>query len=112
MIKLTPNAARQIREAAKQGKMEGLALRLAAVRKADNSLHYGMGFDDAQLEDDKIFHCEGVDVVVAGSSVELLNGTTVDYVELEAGQHRFIFLNPNDPNYSPPAADAGGRENG
>ncbi len=29
----------------------------------------------------------------------------MDYVELEAGTYNFIFLNPNDANYSPPGDD-------
>ena len=33
----------------------------------------------------------------------LLEGTTLDYVELEPGEHQFIFMNPNDANYTPPA---------
>jgi iron-sulfur cluster assembly protein len=104
MITLTPAAARQIRESAKQGKMEGMPLRLAALRKPDQSLHYGMGFDDAELEGDQTVHSEGVDIVVAPASAAIVRGMTIDYVELEGGQHHFIFLNPNDPNYAPPAA--------
>jgi iron-sulfur cluster assembly protein len=26
----------------------------------------------------------------------------MDYVEIEPGQFRFIFLNPKDPHYTPP----------
>ncbi len=29
----------------------------------------------------------------------------MDYVEMEEGAYRFIFLNPNDANYSPPSRD-------
>ena len=104
MIKLTPAAARQIRESAKQGRMEGMPLRLAAIRKPDRSLHYGMGFDDAELEGDRIFHSEGVDIVVAPASAPVVEGMTIDYVELDGGLHQFIFLNPNDPDFTPPAA--------
>lgn len=108
MIKLTPAAARQIREAAKQGRMEGLALRVAAVRRPDQTLHYAMGFDDSQLDGDQVFKNEGIEVVVAASSFPLLSGMTIDFVELQPGQPSFIFLNPNDPNYQPPAAAADG----
>src|SRR5581483_6069256 len=108
MITLTPAAARQIRESAKQGKMEGMGLRIAAMRQPDNGLHYAMGFDDTQLEGDQVFKSEGIDIVVAASSFSLLQGMTVDFVELEPGRHQFIFLNPNDPNYKPKDADTRG----
>jgi iron-sulfur cluster assembly protein len=33
---------------------------------------------------------------------ELLSGTVIDFVELEPGDFHFIFMNPNDANYTPP----------
>jgi iron-sulfur cluster assembly protein len=43
-----------------------------------------------------------VAIIIAPSHVNALRGATMDFVEIEPGQHRFIFLNPNDPEYSPP----------
>ena len=103
MIKVTPAAAKQIKHSAKEAHLEGLALRVAATRQADGSIHYGMGFDDAGRENDLKFDSEGIEVVVAPTSLDLLDGTTIDFVELEEGKNEFIFVNPNDPNYSAPA---------
>jgi iron-sulfur cluster assembly protein len=103
MIKVTPEAANQINESAKQGQTEGLALRLAAKRKEDGSIEYMMGFDDSNYDDDIQIDSEGVKLVTGASYVELINGMTIDFVEIEPGQFNFIFLNPNDPNYQPPA---------
>lgn len=102
MITITPDAAAQIRTAAKQGRMEGMALRIAAQRNADGHIQYAMGFDDSTRTDDTRISSEGVDLVVASTSTILLEGTTLDYVELESGRFEFIFMNPNDPNYRPP----------
>lgn len=102
MITITPAAAAQIRSAAKQGRMEGMALRIAAQRNADGQIQYAMGFDDSTRSDDTRFSSEGVDLVVASTSTMLLEGTTLDYVEIEPGRNEFIFMNPNDPNYRPP----------
>jgi len=41
-------------------------------------------------------------VVYSPDDAPLLQGATLDYVELESGQSDFIFLNPNDPHYVPP----------
>jgi len=96
MISVTPAAARQIQASAKQGDMENLPLRIAVTRMEDGSFHYAMGFDDVSREGDKTFRSEGIDIVVAPPSLELLTGTVIDYVELD-GKWEIIFINPNDP---------------
>jgi iron-sulfur cluster assembly protein len=102
MITITPAAAEQIRASADQGQMAGLPMRIAAKRNPDGSIHYGMGFDDAQHEGDIQVSSEGIDVVIAEPSQALLKDTTLDYVELEPGVFQFIFMNPNDANFTPP----------
>ena len=89
MITVTAEAAKQIKLSAKQGKSEGMPLRIAATRNEDESIHYGMGFDD-------------IEIIVSPISAELLNNTVLDFVELEPGKQQFIFMNPNDPGYTPP----------
>ena len=102
-IEVSISAANIIKKSAIESKLENTPLRIAATRNADNSIHYGLGFDDVDNKVDKDHHFEsnGIAIVVAESSLELLNGTTIDYVELEPKQFNFVFLNPNDPNYSP-----------
>ena len=39
MITVTPSAADQIRLSARQGRMEGLPMRIAATRNPDGSIH-------------------------------------------------------------------------
>lgn len=105
MITLTASAARQISAAAHQTLGGQTAakptLRLAVKRDADGSFQYAMGFD-AESEDDIVTHAQGCTLVALPAYVELLNGLTIDYVELEPGRFEFIFLNPNDPDYVPP----------
>jgi len=102
MITVTPAAAAQIKLSAEQGKAEGMSLRIAASRNSDNSIHYGMGFDDSK-EDDVVVTTEDIDIVISNDSAALLKDTTIDFVELEPEKYQFIFLNPNDPNYKPPS---------
>jgi iron-sulfur cluster assembly protein len=103
MITITSAAAKQISTSANQGNMEGLSMRIAAKRNPDGSIHYGMGFDDQQLEGDLHIISEGINIVISETSKILLEGTTLDYVELEPDEFQFIFMNPNDANYTPPA---------
>lgn len=110
MFTVTPAAAEQIRNSAKQGQMEGMPLRIAARQDPDGSLQYAMGFADAQTDEDLSTVSEGITIVISPSSYEFIKGTTLDYVELEQGQHHFVFMNPNDPSYVPPTEQEGGSE--
>jgi len=110
MITVTPNAAQQIRIAATQAQCDEMGLRIAARRDDAGALHYAMGFDDAR-GDDLVISCEGVALVVSPAETALLDGMTLDYVELEPGDFRFIFQNPNDAAAAPgdaPGCGGGG----
>jgi iron-sulfur cluster assembly protein len=102
MITLTPAAADQIRKSASEGNNSDLPLRIAAKRETEGNISYAMGFADKHDQNDLSFNTEGVTIVIAPVSLELIKGMTIDFVELEAGQSNFIFLNPNDPSYVPP----------
>jgi iron-sulfur cluster assembly protein len=107
MITVTESAAKQIRIAAGHAEAEDMGLRIAARRDEHGSLHYAMGFDEAR-GDDLVLASEGIALVVSPEHRDLLDGMTLDYVELEAGDFRFIFINPNDASPASPAPDAGG----
>ena len=103
MITVTPSAAQQIRIAATQSDADEMGLRIAARRDADGSLHYAMGFDEAR-NDDRVVSSEGIALVVSPQHADLLDGMTLDFVEFEPGDFRFIFVNPNDVAGEPASA--------
>ena len=107
MFNLTPAAAEQIRnDAAAQPSGEELPPHLrVAAKLEDGELVYGMGFDD-ERENDTIIESDGVTLVIAPRSQELLEGATLDFVELRPGEFQFIFINPNEapPDACPPSA--------
>jgi iron-sulfur cluster assembly protein len=103
MITITPAAAGQIKTSAEKGDMQALSMRIAAKRNPDGTIHYGMGFDDNKLDGDMHINAGGIEVVIGESSHLLMGGTTLDFVEIEPGTWQFIFMNPNDANYTPPA---------
>ncbi|MES9898160.1 MAG: iron-sulfur cluster biosynthesis family protein [Sedimenticola sp.] len=102
MFKVTEAAAEQIKEAAKQGGTEGMALRMAARKKDDGSIEYIMGFDEEREQDTRV-DADGTNVVISPDSVALLEEAVMDYVEMAEGDFRFIFLNSKDPTYVPPS---------
>ena len=105
MITVTARAAAQIAQSAPQPGAGSACLRLAARLDDKGVIEYGMGFDD-KAEDDLQVESGGITVLVAAGSVELLSGATLDYVEINPGERRFIFINPNDPSHKPPKAAA------
>jgi len=101
ILTFSPAAITQIKLNVQESEHGNLALRIAAQMTADETVQYGIGFDDIK-EDDIVIDGDGFKAVISPDCLELLNGSHVDFVEIEKGQHHFIFLNPNDPSYKPP----------
>lgn len=78
-----------------------MALRVAVRENADGSFNYKMGFDEP-TENDLRLISEGIEVIMDPSFEDRLEECTLDFVELNAGDWQFIFLNPADPHYVPP----------
>jgi iron-sulfur cluster assembly protein len=100
-IKLTDSAIEQAKKSARDSGSEKMALRIAAQRREDGSIEYAMGFDE-EADTDTTSEYDDLTVVVAPTSIDLLSGAILDFVQLEGGEQQFIFLNPNDPTYVPP----------
>ncbi len=101
IISFSPAAIAQIKTNIQDSEHDIMALRIAATMTADETINYGMGFDETK-EGDAQFSYDGVNFLVSPNCLELLNGAHVDYVKIKNDQHHFIFLNPNDPNYKSP----------
>lgn len=100
MINVTPQAAEQIARSAQQTGAGSASLRLAARVDGRGALEYGMGFDDRADGDTQVV-ADGITLLISAGSIELLSGATLDYVEINPGEWRFIFINPNDPSHKP-----------
>jgi iron-sulfur cluster assembly protein len=96
MIRLTPAAARQIRQAAGAGDGDAVSLRIAAKAGADGALEFGMGFDEPRSGDLEIA-AEGITLLVAKPSQELVTDTVVDFLEVAPGDFRFVFAHAEEP---------------
>ena len=101
MITVTPQAAAQILKSAPQAGAGNPCLRLAARLDDKGVIEYGMGFDE-KVEGDTEVVSNDVTIFVSPGSVELLTGATLDFVEINPGEWRFIFINPNDPSHKAP----------
>jgi len=99
MITVTETANDQIEISRSEANLPDLPLRIEIQVQKDGSFHYIMGFDDnINAGDSKV---EGSNIIYNEASKPLIEGMTLDFVELD-GKNQFIFLNPNDPNYRAP----------
>lgn len=92
-IDLTPSAAKRVAAIAqKQGKPA--ILRLAVDGGGCAGFQYRFGLADAVESDDTVAVRDGVTLVVDPTSLELLDGSAVDFVE-SLGGAAFRVTNPN-----------------
>lgn len=72
----------------------GTMLRVTVSGGGCSGFQYGFSFDDVQGEDDRIFERDGVKVVIDDTSLDLLGGAEIDFVEDLVGSS-FQIRNPN-----------------
>ncbi len=90
---LTPSAASRVSTiAARQGKPA--ILRLAVDGGGCSGFQYRFGLSDTVEADDAVTQVDGVQLVVDPVSLDLINGSAVDYVE-SLGGSAFRVTNPN-----------------
>ena len=106
MFLLSAAAAAEIRATAPRSGAEGLALRVAARLDDDGALAFGMGFDE-QRECDLPLEIDGVQLLIGQPSQPLLDGTVLDFVEIEPGQHGFVLAPQETPDDTPRGGGCG-----
>ena len=93
-ITITDSAALRIAALKTQEAAEGAFLRIAVSGGGCSGFQYGLSFDEERNPDDVVFEHGGVRVVVDEVSLDLLNGSEVDFVEDLMGAS-FQIKNPN-----------------
>lgn len=101
IFEITDAASAQIIKSAKDSDSEGWPLRIAVNITDDGKYNYVMGFDQSKEEDLRL-KINKIEVIISPDSMINLKNCKLDYVELEKNRNEFIFLNPNDPAYTPP----------
>src|ERR1043166_1120132 len=93
-ITISDSAARRIAALKTQEAAEGAFLRIAVSGGGCSGFQYGLSFDEERNPDDVVFEHGGGRVVVDEVSLDLLNGSEVDFVEDLMGAS-FQIKNPN-----------------
>lgn len=95
-VTITERAAKHVSNfLAKRGK--GVGVRLGVRTSGCSGMAYKLEFVDAIDQDDLVFECNGVKVVVDPKSLPYIDGTELDFAR-EGLNEGFKFNNPNVKN--------------
>jgi iron-sulfur cluster assembly protein len=92
-ISITEPAADRVRNYL-QARGKGVGLRLGVKKTGCNGFAYVVNYADSIEHSDVVFEQRGIKVIVDPQSLELIDGTEVDFVK-EGLNEAFRFRNPN-----------------
>ena len=93
-LQLTPKALAKVTSIMKQEKKKNAVLRISVLAGGCSGNTYDMEIIDEAVKSDLHFKQDGVLISVDRSSMDYLNGTTVDFVDT-LNESGFKFANPN-----------------
>jgi iron-sulfur cluster assembly protein len=94
VVSLSDAAAEKLRELTKEEANPEVGLRVYVYSGGCSGFRYGMMLEDAPTAEDRILEANGVKVYVDGKSIDLLQGSQIDYVDTLMGAG-FTVNNPN-----------------
>ena len=94
VVSLTDAAAMKLRELTAEEANPQIGLRVYVYSGGCSGFRYGMMLEDAPTDEDRVLQANGVRVYVDGKSVDLLQGSQIDYVDTLMGAG-FTVNNPN-----------------
>jgi iron-sulfur cluster insertion protein len=93
-IAISESAAKRVALLRVQENATDAFLRIAVSGGGCSGFQYGFSFDDTRQDGDQVFERDGVQIVVDDTSLDLLNGAEIDFVEDMMGAS-FQIKNPN-----------------
>lgn len=94
MITLTDNVTTKVSSLIVQEKNDQLKLRVYVTGGGCSGFQYGFKFDENTSEDDTFITKDGITVLVDSTSIQYLEGSTLDFTESLTGS-QFVIQNPN-----------------
>lgn len=93
-VTVSENAAKRIAQLIAMEGDQDLMLRLSVSGGGCSGFQYGFSFDKSAQQDDHLFERNGVKVIIDDTSLDLLSGSEIDFVEDLVGAS-FQVKNPN-----------------
>jgi len=92
-LSLTQSAAERVRRYL-DARGSGIGLRVGVKKTGCNGFAYVVNYADEADESDTVFEDRGIKLIVDPKSLELIDGTEIDFVK-EGLNEAFSFRNPN-----------------
>lgn len=80
-VEVTDSAAKRIAFILSQEEHKGMMLRISVSGGGCSGFQYGFTFDDTVADGDHVVRRDGATVVIDETSLEMLSGARIDYVE-------------------------------
>lgn len=93
-VQVTDSAAKRIATLMGREANPDVFLRVAVLGGGCSGFQYTFNFDDARTDDDMVIAKDGAVVVIDSTSMDLLRGSQIDFVEDMVGS-AFAIKNPN-----------------
>ncbi len=94
IITLTPKAIIKVEDILAKEKSKTAMLRVVAMPSPGGSIQYMFAIEENPAENDKIFEFENVKVLIDENSIDMIQGSEIDYIDsiMRSG---FVISNPN-----------------
>jgi len=93
-VGISESASRRVAYLIGQEPVPGTFLRIAVSGGGCSGFQYGFTFETERQDDDHVFERDGAVLVVDETSLDLMNGSELDFIEEMAGSS-FQIRNPN-----------------
>ena len=107
IITLTPKAITKVQDILSKEQSETAMLRVLAMPSPGGSIQYMFAVEETSAENDQVFEFEKVKVLVDENSIDVLQGSEIDYIDsiMRSG---FVISNPNNTGGCACGGDGGG----
>ncbi|CAJ1002556.1 MULTISPECIES: iron-sulfur cluster assembly accessory protein [Bacillales] len=95
-VKITRNAAKQLKAVLDQEEDKELKLRVYITHKHGDHAHYGLALDKPGADDEVVSTDKEIDVIV-NKNEPLLDGVKIDYLYLP--EEGYVITNPSKGNH-------------
>ncbi len=94
IITLTPKAITKVQDILSKEQSETAMLRVLAMPSPGGSIQYMFAVEETSAENDQVFEFEKIKVLVDENSIDVLQGSEIDYIDsiMRSG---FVISNPN-----------------
>ena len=107
IITLTPKAITKVQDILSKEQSETAMLRVLAMPSPGGSIQYMFAVEETSAENDQVFEFEKIKVLVDENSIDVLQGSEIDYIDsiMRSG---FVISNPNNTGGCACGGDGGG----